>query len=197
MSCNISKVHVVSGGHLRIASLDLLSLLRKRPEWEWVPDQNLIDEAVKNEPDENGEIELREFLWHGECSGNGYEDVLIKQILPLTKGSIDLVFIWEDGDSVSGLQVRDGVATECTVDFVLTPATDPVTAEVDAAVKANFDAAAYEHLRQVSKEMRDVASDFSCEFERWRSGVHGSSEMVLLNHRMQEALEKLDAILIK
>ena len=57
--------------------------------------------------------------WSGDFSGASYEDVLIKKVLPCTKGKIECVMSWEGGDSFTGLQVIDGVVTECDVEFKL------------------------------------------------------------------------------
>jgi hypothetical protein len=55
--------------------------------------------------------------WRGAGSGSTYDT--FKNFLSKTKGNADLVLIWEGGDSVEGLRVRDGVVTSHSVGYVL------------------------------------------------------------------------------
>ena len=64
-------------------------------------------------------IPITHVAWTGTWSGNGYFDSL-PAVLRETRGDADLVFFWEGGGA-SGLQVRDGVVTECDVGYTLTP----------------------------------------------------------------------------
>ena len=58
------------------------------------------------------------FSWGGCWSGHGYE-VLKKEFLPYFKGSADIIFTWEGGNSHSGLRVVDGKVTEHEVIMAL------------------------------------------------------------------------------
>ena len=56
-------------------------------------------------------IEITNFQHSGEGSGYAYDKLI--EILHLTKGSLDAVLVWEGGDSISHLTVKDGkVITE-------------------------------------------------------------------------------------
>lgn len=57
------------------------------------------------------EVEIQDLGWYGEWSGRSYRDVLPK-VLAKTKGAADLLFVWEGGDSFTGLRVKDGVVVE-------------------------------------------------------------------------------------
>ncbi len=74
--------------------------------------------APSNEPIR---IPLTGFSFSGEGSGRAYEDILLAKIAPKVMGSVDAIFTWEGGDSFSGLQIRDGVITECDVVRTLVP----------------------------------------------------------------------------
>jgi hypothetical protein len=51
--------------------------------------------------------------------GSGASFQILTKIIPLLKGEADLVFLWEYGDSVSGLMIRDGKAVDCEVSYTL------------------------------------------------------------------------------
>lgn len=57
-------------------------------------------------------------VWCYEGSGS-LMDVFKKEILPKTRGTAELVLIWEGGDDVSGIRVKDGVVTEHKVTYKL------------------------------------------------------------------------------
>ena len=73
---------------------------------------------------DDGRLEIVQFWWSGEGSGRGTE-VLEKEILPRTKGTADILFTWEGGDSFSGLRVIDGRVIECDVVQALRPRVQP------------------------------------------------------------------------
>lgn len=58
----------------------------------------------------NDLVELESFDWCGEHSGISFK-VLIEDIVPLIKGEIQGIFIWEDGEWV-GFKIKDGKYTE-------------------------------------------------------------------------------------
>ena len=49
--------------------------------------------------------------WYGEGSGTLW-DTLITKVLPKTRGTADLIYCWEGGDSYTGIRVQDGKVTE-------------------------------------------------------------------------------------
>ena len=55
-------------------------------------------------------------VWRG--SGSSY-DTLIETVLPAFEGEADLVLTWEDGDSFTGLRLRDRVVTKHKVVMTL------------------------------------------------------------------------------
>ena len=54
--------------------------------------------------------------WHGKGSGHGVEDVLEKEIAPRIRGRIDAILVWEGGDSITGISIRDGKYVTCAVE---------------------------------------------------------------------------------
>lgn len=55
--------------------------------------------------------------WRGEGSGSYYDT--FKDILSQMDGEAELVLIWEGGDSIGGLRIRNGEVTEHEVLFSL------------------------------------------------------------------------------
>jgi hypothetical protein len=49
------------------------------------------------------------FWWNGERSGSSFEALL--EVLASFEGEIDLVLIWEGGDSIDGLRLRNHKVT--------------------------------------------------------------------------------------
>lgn len=91
---------------------------------------NFLDEMFEESPKEEwGElpydpatkVKLRNFWWYGEGSGRSYDDVLLPKIVPYIHGYVEAIFTWEGGDAVSGLIIKDGVATECDIEMKLVP----------------------------------------------------------------------------
>lgn len=78
--------------------------------------------ALAGWPDVSHRIKLKNLSWYGEGSGRAYEDHFIKDVAPLIHGRVDAIFTWEGGDSVTGLRIKDGVATECKVEMRLVEA---------------------------------------------------------------------------
>lgn len=70
---------------------------------------------LAGKPDEP--IKLKSFHWRSTWSGNSF-DYFKQVICKLVTGHIESVIIWEGGDA-NGLIVRDGVVTECTVEYKL------------------------------------------------------------------------------
>jgi len=118
MSYNIDNSEVIAGGPLRMEQ-SARERLATEHEFE-LPEVNfLTDDDCVSDVDEDGYVEITNFWWYGESSENSYE-LLIDTILPRTKGSADIVFTWEGGDSHTAVQVRDGVVTQRDVKFSLT-----------------------------------------------------------------------------
>lgn len=120
MSYNIDSVQYVSGS-LAMRCGDVVELMARcrdeLPESCFLRD--LVEDVDIDDPAGPDALQqIRSPNWQGECSGNGYE-LLRTQILPKTIGTATLLFIWEGGDSQSGLRVVDGVVTEGKVKVVI------------------------------------------------------------------------------
>lgn len=62
---------------------------------------------------------VKHLWWNGEGAGYTYEETFLKKIAPCIQGEVQIVIVWESGDSVSGLKIKDGVVTECDVKYKL------------------------------------------------------------------------------
>lgn len=123
MSYNIDHIEVLSGAlSIRVADLRRL----RRALKETAPKNCFLDDLASklekiDEPPKEMTIDSARFWWHGEGSGNSYSDVFLPAVVPCLRGTADLVLTWEGGDSVSGLRIADGKATECKVVQTLAP----------------------------------------------------------------------------
>lgn len=114
MSYNIDSVSIESMD-AKIKKADLRRLLRSL---DTLPESNFLEEHSDHEPDGDGYIKLASFYWCGESSGRAFED-LVKKVSKKIVGHVEAIFTWEGGDSVSGLIIKDGEATECDVEMRL------------------------------------------------------------------------------
>lgn len=118
MSYNISHVENLKCD-LTVSQKDLKEVLRicRRngcAEINFLED--LEDNLIYLE-ESDGDVKIDSVSWSGDGSGHTFDT--LKDVLPFFKGEADLVFIWEGGDSLSGLKVRDGTVTEHRVKYVL------------------------------------------------------------------------------
>ena len=72
---------------------------------------------------DDGRLEIVQFWWSGEAQEE--EPRFLKRDPPRTKGTADILFTWEGGDSFSGLRVIDGRVIECDVVQALRPRVQP------------------------------------------------------------------------
>ena len=77
----------------------------------------IIDEDfIKGSIDECGIVAVSSISVLGEFSGEIYED-LVKKILAESTGEIEVLTIWEGGDSIWRLTVKDGIVKEVEVEL--------------------------------------------------------------------------------
>ncbi len=121
MSYNISSVKILKINAYMLAG-DIILLHSN--EHQDLPEscflKDLYEEAsdkIKNSSP-LAQIKLTKLNWCHSWSGMSF-DVLINNIAPMIKGNAEVVFIWEGGDSISGLKINDGIVTKCDVEFVL------------------------------------------------------------------------------
>lgn len=102
--------------------------------WMWADDfHRLRDELRNGLPEcsflayddcyerEGNRVRLRKFWWSGERSAKFYQESLVERIAPMINGRVEVVFVWESGDSHTGLIINHGVVTECDVKMSLVP----------------------------------------------------------------------------
>lgn len=116
MSYNIDSVDTIVLEAFIKAS-DILLILKE----DCCPESNFVDdlsdaayEAIE-EKDYERLIPLESFNWCHTRSGNSYE-YLQNTIIPKIVGKIEAIFIWEGGESICGLAVKDGEFVECDVE---------------------------------------------------------------------------------
>ena len=66
----------------------------------------------------DGKIYPNRFWWSGVWSGHCIES-LVNKVLPKFSGECDLIFVWEQGDSHSGIRLRGDLVTKHDVRMVL------------------------------------------------------------------------------
>ncbi len=74
------------------------------------------DEAIVGTLTADNLIHVESISLRGEGSGTDYYDVLIP-MLKASHGELEAVQVWEGGDSISRLVVKDGVVTETPVEL--------------------------------------------------------------------------------
>jgi hypothetical protein len=114
LSYNIDT-HVLVSGNLTLTGAQIRAFLE---EGDRLPeDCHLLDfDAEDLDPEKTYDFEPS---WRASGSGWSYEDVLLKKVLPATRGSADIIYTWEGGDSFTGIRVVDGVVTRHEVEMVL------------------------------------------------------------------------------
>lgn len=113
MSYNANSCRIIDG-ELTMDPVKAAALLVKFKGK--LPDNNFLEKHAKLGP----EIEpLTNAAWSGEGSGYSWNEY--REALSATQGAADIVVIWESGDSVSGLRVRNGTVTEMDVKYTLVP----------------------------------------------------------------------------
>lgn len=110
-------------GHMTVLKCDakiLLKDLRRLSKCDDLAEGNFVDEHVGREPDADGHVAIdpTRFWWYGEGSGSSW-DFFIKKACPKIVGNLEAIVTWEDGDSHSGLRIRNGKVTEPDVIMTL------------------------------------------------------------------------------
>ncbi len=122
MSYNIDHSEYIGNGTLRISREDRDKLIEELGD-EGLPEGNFLtypECLIRCEDSSEDEFEIIMPWWYGSWSGNSFETLETK-ILTKTRGTADLIFIWEGGDSITGLRVTDGKVEDMTVKYVLEP----------------------------------------------------------------------------
>lgn len=112
MSYNIDTVEYLKG-QLFITREKAAELIDKyKGEW---PECCFLDDMNFTPGLDN--IPIKYPYWCHEGSGSSYDQYL--DVLTFTNGKADILLVWEGGDTISGLTVRDGVVKEKNVKFKL------------------------------------------------------------------------------
>jgi len=114
MSYNISTIEYIGPGRLTITATDLgRAMIELRGK---APEGSFIDDTMKLRVLSSDVLEVTRVDWCGE-GANKVEE--LRAALSHTQGLADLLIIWEGGDSISGLRVKDGEVTEHVVSIKL------------------------------------------------------------------------------
>jgi hypothetical protein len=112
MSFEIDHVHLIRGE----LSMDALVAQEFMMNYEdCIPGLNFLEDAAKKP----GVRVIPRVWWCDEGSGRHFD--VFKLALARTTGMADLLLIWEHGESITGLSVRNGVVTEMDVEYSLVP----------------------------------------------------------------------------
>lgn len=115
MSYNINSVDaVVLEAYMKASDILLILKEDQLPESNFLEDLSDAAYAAFEEKDYERLIPLENFTWVGSFSGNSL-DYLKEKIIPKIIGRIEAIFIWEGGDSIDGLAIKDGEFVECEV----------------------------------------------------------------------------------
>ena len=101
MAYNISSTEIIEGELFATrAAMDVMLATIEEP----------AECCFLEEQHKGSDNKLDHVWWHGEWSGNSYED--FRRALTCTTGSAKIVVCWEGGDSYSGLVVEGGQVYE-------------------------------------------------------------------------------------
>lgn len=120
MSYNIDHVEaVVLDAWMRAA--DIVTLLGDMEDE--LPESNFLEaheaEAIKAmKTDGDARVKLKNLWFSSESSGTCYPDSL-KKIAKKIHGTVEAIFYWEGGNSVTGVLIKDGKFTDCKVECCL------------------------------------------------------------------------------
>jgi hypothetical protein len=108
MSYNVDTIEYIGDGRLSIRRGIAVGLQVTLEEERLLPDCSLFEDLdLEGDPDEM--LVLERLNWYGEGSGHCFDEGLVDCVLPATRGHAQFGVIWEGGDSITGLEVRDGV----------------------------------------------------------------------------------------
>ena len=124
MSYNITKQKINKIDNLKI---DLLSLYKDEKYSDWIQKPTIIDfeskeveieggcgQIIKGILDMDDVLEITSVFLEGEGSGSFMRYIFLPA-LEDSKGTLDINFIWEGGDSISNLLVVDGLISESEI----------------------------------------------------------------------------------
>lgn len=116
MSCNIDSVDtIVLEAFMKASDIFLILKEDELPESNFLDDLSDAAYAAFEEKDYERLVPLENFNWCHTRSGNSYE-YLQETVIPKIIGRVEAIFIWEDGNSVDGIAVKDGEFVECEVE---------------------------------------------------------------------------------
>lgn len=111
MAYNLTCVRYLDG-ELTIDPADAQALLEEHSP---LPEDCFLRDAAECVGDD---VPILQPSWCGEWSGTTYETFMLA--LAHADGRAQLLLVWEGGDKLTGLKVRDGVVAECDVTVKLT-----------------------------------------------------------------------------
>ena len=103
MSYNITHTEYVRG-KLKIKRAEAARL--KREHRDFLPEMNFLDDIDDDVGTPEDLVEIEVPSWNGEHSGHDYD--FLPGILSCTRGKALILFVWEGGESQTGLEVDNG-----------------------------------------------------------------------------------------
>jgi hypothetical protein len=118
MSYNITSCQIAASKGFCITVAAYKALQAELADSEELPETNILDDGwlKYGATVKDGKIYPKSFWW----SGNDYHQRLLQEkVLPAFHGTTDLVFVWEGGDSFTGLRYARGMSVKREVAFSL------------------------------------------------------------------------------
>lgn len=116
MSYNVDSVRILGGE----AWMEVEDVKQLCEELEFRPDVNVLDTLLEQRKDGEQRLSITRLWWCGEGSGSTY-GLFLAKVVPLIHGRIETLWVWEGGDSISGLIIDNGIYTDCNVEYTLVP----------------------------------------------------------------------------
>jgi hypothetical protein len=110
-------------------NIDSIDIRIIKPIWMnhddavWLADEDRVEIGPLDDLEnlgESGRVKLKHLNWCGEGSGHSF-DYFKREVLTKIHGHAELRIVWEGGDSITGLIVKDGKVIECSVEWRLVP----------------------------------------------------------------------------
>lgn len=113
MSYNIDSITVLYASTDFGIRLEQLDALRAKYELQHAPEISIFDPDwptfSRNSVTDSGFVRPQNFWWNGEGSGHSYGELV--EVLSHFDGSVDLELVWEGGNSIDGLKLRNHAVT--------------------------------------------------------------------------------------
>ncbi len=125
MSYNIDSIMILETQDLRINAREAFLLAARPhelPKYCFLKDLTPEFARITANDQRLSEVELRieRFHWCGEGSGTSWS-YICEKVAPHIKGRLRGLLVWEGGDEIEFLQIKDGVVRTCPIEIAFGP----------------------------------------------------------------------------